>query len=45
MQKERAPRLNFIIFVGECYGIFHLEELAFFTGIRVKACNIIMLVK
>ena len=25
-----------IIFVDEYYGIFHLEELAFFSGIRVR---------
>lgn len=25
-----------IIFAGEFYGIFHLEELAFFTGIKVR---------
>ena len=25
-----------IIFAGKYYGIFHLEELAFFTGIRVR---------
>ena len=35
-KKIKAYLNHVIIFVGENYGIFHLEELAFFSGIKVR---------
>lgn len=35
-RKQRDYRDHVIIFIGEYYGIFHVEELAILSGIKVK---------